>query len=283
MDEYRVQLDVFSGPLDLLLFLIRRDELDVQDVSILKVADQFIEFTRALQKIDPNMAGEFLVTAATLAEMKSRALLPTPPLEPLDAGDDPRSILVSQLLEYKRFKDAARALGRAADDRAKRYVRKPGKRPQELEGVELEQAEVWDLLRAFNKVMSAIGEGPGRHEVTYEETPIEVIADEIVAILEQEGPTRFSQLFGGPLTRPLVIGRFLAILELMKQRKVRCEQTVLFDDIYLVRMIEVADDSADDAIVAAAESAVEAQVDVSNAREFASRDATDEASEFAGP
>lgn len=232
-DDYRVELDVFSGPLDLLLYLVRRDELDIQDVSISRVADQYFDFVKTLQHIDPNTAGEFLVLAATLAEMKSRALLPTPPLEPMEDGDDPGRLLVAQLLEYKRFKDAALSLGRAADDRSKRYVRRPASLPRELHGVELEEVQVWDLVRAFNKVLTSIGDGPRSHNVRYDETPIEVLADEIIEIIVQEGPTRFSALFAGPMPRPLVIGRFLALLELTRQRRIRFEQPALFEEIYI--------------------------------------------------
>lgn len=239
MEDYRVQLDVFSGPLDLMLYLIRRDELDIQDVSLARIADQYVEYVRALQRIDPNAAGEFLVLAATLAELKSRALLPTPPLEPLDdSSRNSGSVLVTKLLEYKRFKDAAKALGRAADDRAKRYVRRPVALPRELQGVELEEVQVWDLVRAFNRVMTSIGEGPARHDVRYDEVPIEVIQQEIVEIVQNEGPTRFSSLFLGPMPRPAVIGRFLALLELIKQRRIRCEQPALFDEIYIFLLDE---------------------------------------------
>ncbi|MDX2199736.1 MAG: segregation/condensation protein A [Phycisphaerae bacterium] len=259
-DEYRVSLDVFSGPMDLLLHLIRRDELDVQDVALAQVADQYLQYVRMMHALDPNAAGEFLVLAATLAEIKSRALLPTPPLE---AMDDPiseaRSVLVKQLLEYKRFKDAARSLGRAADDRARRFVRRPGRLPPELDGVELEEANVWDLLKAFNRVMTAIGEGPSHHDVRYEDTPIEVVAEEILAVIESEGPTRFSALFGDAARpRVIVIQRFLAILELMKQRKIRCEQSRLFDDIFLVRLDEV----FEEAEAAASDAALDAPAPV---------------------
>lgn len=259
-DEYRVSLDVFSGPMDLLLHLIRRDELDVQDVALAQVADQYLQHVRVMHALDPNAAGEFLVLAATLAEIKSRALLPTPPLE---AMDDPiseaRSVLVKQLLEYKRFKDAARSLGRAADDRARRFVRRPGRLPPELDGVELEEANVWDLLKAFNRVMTAIGEGPSHHDVRYEDTPIEVVAEEILAVIESEGPTRFSALFGDAARpRAIVIQRFLAILELMKQRKIRCEQSQLFDDIFLVRLDEI----FEEAEAAASDAALDAPAPV---------------------
>ncbi len=167
-ESYRVQLDVFTGPLDLLLYLVRQDELDIQDISITRVTDQYVEHIKLLEALDPNTAGEFLVMATTLVELKSRALLPSPPLEGGDEDDDPRTVLVKQLLEYKRFKDAARALKSSSDERAKRYVRKPVDLPRELQGVELEEAEeccgfgggfaVWDP-----EISTELGRRKARH------------------------------------------------------------------------------------------------------------------------
>ncbi|MCG3125503.1 MAG: Segregation and condensation protein A [Phycisphaerae bacterium] len=241
--EYNVELDVFTGPLDLLLFLIRRDELDIQDISISRVTEQYVAYVRLLEQIDPNVAGEFLVMAATLIELKSRALLPTPPLEAVDAPDDPRAVLVRQLLEYKRFKDAARSLGSAADERARRYVRRPCDLPAELQGVELEEVQVWDLLVAFNRVMSAVGRGPLTHDVTYDDTPIALHAAEIIAVLERDGPTTFCKLFDGRTRRVEVVGLFLAILELIRQRQIRAEQERSFGEIYLFLLQEVDPDA----------------------------------------
>lgn len=233
MSDYRVQLDVFTGPLDLLLFLIRRDEVDILDIPIARITEQYLEHVRLLEELDPDAAGEFLVMAATLIEIKSRSLLPTPPLDGLDESEDPRTPLVQQLLEYKRFKDAARTLGSAADERAQRYVRRPADLPKELEGVELEEVQVWDLLVAFGRVMTAIGRGPGLHEVRYDDVPIELHAAEILAILEREGPTTFQSLFDGQSERLQIIGRFLALLELIRSHRIRAEQERVFGTIYL--------------------------------------------------
>lgn len=237
MSDYRVQLDVFTGPLDLLLYLIRRDEIDIQDIPIAHIAEQYIEQVRLLEQLDPDAAGEFLVLAATLLELKSRALLPTPPPEVAE-GEDPRAPLVRQLLEYKRFKDAARALGSAADERAQRFVRRPADLPRELAGLELEEVEVWDLLRAFGRVMTAIGRGPGVQEIRYDDTPIELHAAEILAILEREGPTTFQALFDDASDRAQLVGRFLALLELIRKRQVRAEQERTFGTIYLFLLVE---------------------------------------------
>lgn len=233
MAEYRVELDVFTGPLDLLLYLIRRDEVDIQDIPVARVTEQYIEHVHLLEQIDPNAAGEFLVLAATLAELKSRALLPTPPIEPLDDSDDPRAMLVRQLLEYKRFKDAARRLGSAADERAARFERRPANLPPELREMELEDVEVWDLLAAFGKVMASIGQGPGLREIRYDDTPIEVYSTSIVETLEMERSTTFEALFSNRRDRAEVIGLFLALLELIRRRRVRAEQERVFGTIYL--------------------------------------------------
>ena len=232
-EGYRVQLEVFTGPLDLLLYLIRRDELDIQDIPIARLTEQYLAYVHVLEQIDPNAAGEFLVMASTLVELKSRALLPTPPLEPMeDDASDPRTTLVRQLLEYKRFKDAAEELRRAGEERAQRFPRSPANLPKELQGIELEEAQVWDLLEAFGRVMTAIGRGPTQHQVQYDETPIELYQAEIVALLG-EGVATFQSLFDGRSTRGEVIGRFLAILELIRSGRVRAEQDRNFGTIYL--------------------------------------------------
>ncbi len=238
-DEYRVQLDVFSGPLDLLLFLIRRDELDIQDIPIARLTEQYLEYVRVLEQIDPNAAGDFLVLAATLLEMKSRALLPTPPLEALeDDSADPRNQLVRQLLQYKRFKDAAAALAESAEERRKRFVRRPGDLPPELRGLDLEEVELWDLVRAFGRVMTAIGRGPGLHEVRYDERPIEWYQTGLLESLDSETPRSFQSLFVESMTRAEIIGLFLALLELIRQRRLVAEQDRIHGDIYLFLLDE---------------------------------------------
>lgn len=231
--EYRVQLDVFSGPLDLLLYLIRRDELDIQDIPIARLTQQYLDYVHLLGQIDPSAAGDFLVMASTLIEMKSRALLPTPPLGSDDAEEDPRADLVRKLLEYKTFKDAARALSLAAEQRARRFTRCPADLPQELAGHELEDVEVWDLLAAFSKVMTAIGQGPELHRITYDDQPIEWYVAAILEALQQRRATTFFDLFSQRTTRAEIIGIFLAILELIRMQRIRAEQDRTFGVIYL--------------------------------------------------
>jgi segregation and condensation protein A len=231
--EYRVQLEIFSGPLDLLLYLIRRDELDIEDIPIARITEQYLSYVRLLEQIDPDAAGEFLVMASTLIEIKSCALLPAPPLEAPDEPLDPRAALVRQLLEYRRFKDAAEELRRAAQERQRRFARRPAELPPQLRGVELEEAQVWDLLEAFGRVMAAIGQGPARHEVRYDETPIEVYAEQILAAVRARGVVEFAAVFDGQMRRAELVGRFLALLELVRRGQVRAQQERNFGTIYL--------------------------------------------------
>jgi segregation and condensation protein A len=237
-DPYRVQLDVFTGPLDLLLYLIRRDELDIQDIPIARLTEQYLDYVKLLEVLDPNAAGDFLVMASTLVELKSRALLPTPPLEAEDDDLDPRTALVRQLLEYKRFKDAAQALGSAADERQKRFVRQPADLPRELEGIELEEAQVWDLLSAFGRVMSSIGQGPGLHEITYDDTPFEEYEVLILDRLEYQSPIEFQALFADCSNRAEIVGLFLVVLELVRRQRLRAEQDGQHETIYLFLLVE---------------------------------------------
>ncbi|MFQ5805120.1 MAG: segregation and condensation protein A, partial [Phycisphaerae bacterium] len=224
--------------LDLLLYLIRRDELDIQDIPIARLTEQYLEYLKLLEVLDPNTAGDFLVMASTLVELKSRALLPTPPLEAEDDEADPRTTLVRQLLEYKRFKDAADALGSAAEERQKRFVRRPADLPKELEGVELEEVQVWDLLTAFGRVMSAIGQGPGLHEITYDDTPFEEYEALILDRLEYGGPLEFQSLFSDRSNRAEIVGLFLVVLELLRLQRLRAEQDTMHETIYLFLLVE---------------------------------------------
>jgi len=234
MQDYRVQLDIYQGPLDLLLYLIRREEVDIYDIPISRVTQQFVEYVELLREIDPNAVGDFLVMAATLMEIKSRLLLPTPPVEEgeEDLGD-PRLDLVRQLLQYKSFKDAACRLGEIAEERSMRFSRVPSEPPGGEVEVELDEVQIWDLLTAFNNLMAAIGRPPAQHEVVYDDTPISLHAADIQDQLEREGGTiRFEKVFEGR-TKPEMIGLFLAMLELMRQGRVRAEQDKPLCGIFL--------------------------------------------------
>ena len=232
-DDYRVQLDIYNGPLDLLLYLIRREELDIYDIPIVKITEQYTGYVDVLREIDPNAAGEFLVLASILMEIKSRMLLPRPPAEGEEEFADPRLELVRQLLEYKRFKDAAHELRAAAEEHALRFARQPQPLDPEGEGdIEMDSLHLWDLVEAFREVMAKIGRF-APHEVHYDDTPVALHAADVVDRLEREGGSmEFIEIFEGR-TRSECIGLFLALLELVRQRRVRVEQGAPFAPIFL--------------------------------------------------
>jgi len=265
MPDYRVQVDVYNGPLDLLLYLIRREEVDIYDIPIARVLEQYCQYVDMLKTIDPNVAGEFLVMAATLMEIKSRMLLPrSEAVEGMEEDlADPRLELVKQLLEYKKFRDASLELGTAARLAAMRWPRGPV-RPEAPDpaALDLEDVQIWDLVAAFTRLMASIGAGAAMHDVVFDDTPIALHAADILDRLQRiagekaswqgglqageaealarEGEAAaepasiaFEEIFAGR-SKVEMIGLFLALLELMRQRRVRVAQDGLFGPIRVV-------------------------------------------------
>jgi segregation and condensation protein A len=234
MPDYRVQTDIYNGPMDLLLYLIRRNEVDLYDIPLALITSQYCEYVQTLAVIDPNAAGDFLVMAAVLMETKSRMLLPRAigPEGEEDDLSDPRLELVRQLLEYKRFKDASFELGAAAQAQAMRWPRMPAKAAApEPSDVDLEDVQVWDLVSAFTKLMSSIGGGKATHDVVFDDTPIALHATDILDRLQHEGgELLFEAIFIGR-NKIEMIGLFLALLELMRQQRVRITQPKSFGPI----------------------------------------------------
>jgi segregation and condensation protein A len=237
MDDYRVNLDVYNGPLDLLLYLIRRDEVDIHDIPIVRITEQYVEYVNVLQQLDPNLAGEFLVMVATLIEIKTRMLLPARSAEEADGeeGDalDPRAELVRQLLEYKAFKDAAGDLRELADQQSLRFARRPVRPEFDDEDRELEDVQVWDLFDAFTRLLESIGAAETTHQVIYDDTPVHVHAEDLLERLAAEGPIRFESVFAPATSRTERIGMFLAVLELCRQNRILAVQGDNFGQIQL--------------------------------------------------
>jgi len=246
MADYRVNLDVYNGPLDLLLYLIRREELDIYDIPIARITEQYLGYVDMLRAIDPNLAGEFLVVAATLMEIKTRMLLPTAPVEEGEASDieiDPRAELIRQLLEYKAFKDAAGDLRDAAEVQARRFGRRPVQPDPPERELDLEDVQIWNLLDAFSNILEAIGADKPTHQVIYDDTPIELHAEDILDRLGRDGPMTFRKIFEGRTELTEVLGLFLAILELVRIKKVLARQERNFGEISLHLNPDVAADS----------------------------------------
>ncbi len=232
--EYRVALDVYNGPLDLLLFLIRREEVEIQDIPIARVLEQYLASVELIKQLDPESVGDFLVLAATLMEIKSRMLLPTPPPEEEDDDIlDPRVELVRQLLEYKKFKDAARYLDQAAADRAMRHERSPVIEPLSADEFELDNVDIWDLFNAFNRVLEQTGRREAVTKIGIDDTPITLHAEDILDSIDRSGGSQqFEDIFAGR-EKPELIGLFLALLELIRQRRIRATQDKPFDTIWI--------------------------------------------------
>lgn len=238
--DYRVDLPIFHGPLDLLLFLIRRDELDITDIPIHRITQSYLDYLaqlRAASKehgFDINIAGDFVLMAATLMEIKSAMLLPPPEVAESDGQPtaaeslaDPRFELVQQLLEYKRLKDNAHLLEAKATDHAARFARVPAKLEGEADEpppLDLDEVQIWDLLDAFTRLMRDIGiRGPLQHEVTYDETPIDLHAADIEDRVRREKSVTLRSLLETRTSKSEMIGVFLALLELVREKRVLVE------------------------------------------------------------
>ncbi len=267
MADYRVNLDIFAGPLDLLLYLVRKEEVDIYDIPIAKITDQYIRYIEILKSLDIDLASDFLVVAATLMEIKSAMLLPRAEPDQLQDEDltDPRAELIRQLLEYKRFKDAANLLEAAADEHGQRFSRPDSVigrlRPDAEPELDIEQVSIWDLLEAFDSICKATGTITDTRRIK-DDTPIDLYQIEILHRLQTEGPMPFKRIFERAPSRVAMIGLFLALLELIRAKLVWAEQPESSSaalgagsaDIYLRSLTdEPAEEIVPKAIFAAAE------------------------------
>jgi segregation and condensation protein A len=227
---YRVNLDVFAGPMDLLLYLIRREEVDIYDIPIAKITDQYIQYIEMLKSLDIDLAGDFLVMVATLLQIKSAMLLPKAEPDSIEAEDfeDPRAELIRQLLEYKKYKDAANLLDACAQQQQQRQPR-PGviidrlKDTNEPE-IDLDQVSVWDLLGAFDTLLQATGASFDISHI-HDDTPIDLYQIELLHRLQSEGAMPFARIFENSPNRLVMVGLFLALLELVRDGLVGVEQS----------------------------------------------------------
>ena len=258
MSDYRVSLEIFSGPLDLLLYLVRREEVDIYDIPIARITEEYMRYIEILKMLNMELAGDFLVMAATLMEMKSAMLLPADELDSTDEDEalDPRKELIRQLLEYKKFKDTANMLKSSADIQTQRYQRSntiltqlsDNKEPQ----VDMEQLSIWDILSAFDTVMKSIGTMMDISHIT-DDTPIDLYQIEVLHRLQTDGAMSFERIFEGKKNKLVMIGLFLAILELVREELIVAEQSEGSGSIYLRALTNVpAEEAVHKAILDAA-------------------------------
>jgi segregation and condensation protein A len=234
-DGYRVQLDTYYGPMDLLLHLIQIHEVDIFHIPITSIADQYVAYLQLLKEHDINLSGEFAALAAHLLLLKSRALVPSD--EPVETEEDqqaPRLELVRKLIEYRRYKDLAIRLESLAVERARSFARpRIAWESTEEEPVELE-VEVWDLLKSFAQMVQKTTLRASL-TILYRDIPIEKFVERIQALLASRRQARFSEVVGPSPERPVVIGSFLAVLEMMKQQQVRVYQPQTGADFLIER------------------------------------------------
>jgi segregation and condensation protein A len=231
--DYKVELPTFRGPLDLLLFLVKHNEVDLYDIPIARITEQFLAYLNLLQVIDVDAAGEFLVMAATLMEIKSKMLLPRTEGETTEE-DDPRLELVKQLIEYKKFKEAAALLEEQADRQLTRLARTPLEMPAQpdLALQPLRKVELWDLVSAFGRLMRETTALQPSY-ISIDETPIQLHMDRIVDLLKQHECMALSAIFTPPHTRGRLLGLFLATLELIKGNIICVAQPDVFGELWL--------------------------------------------------
>jgi segregation and condensation protein A len=235
--RFRVQLDMFAGPFDLLLYLVRKHELDVLEIPIARVAQQYLEILAVLEQIDVDSVGDFLDVATQLMEIKSRLMLPRHEEIEEAPVDDPRHELVERLLEYKKYKEAAGLL----EDRARQWSLRYERRVNDLDAGPLDPAEqpirdveLWDLVSALSRVMRRQAAAAKTTKIRYDDTPIEVHMARIEERLAGEGRLAFASLFEPGMHRSRMVGLFLALLELIRHHRARAEQAELFGEIWIL-------------------------------------------------
>jgi segregation and condensation protein A len=231
-----VDLEAFSGPLDLLLFLIKQEEVDVRDIPIARICDRYLEELERMKRLDLEAAGDFLVMASTLLLIKSRMLLPSALPDEDEEWEDPRLELVQQLLEYRRIRETAGLLEEMRREAGRRHAREVPD-PEELEieasteELPLAEVSVGELFVAFQRVMRDVSLRSPR-TIVYDETPIHVHAADLLGRIRTRGSVGFLEALGGPeADRALLIGSFLALLELVRQGRVVAEQSEPFGEI----------------------------------------------------
>jgi segregation and condensation protein A len=234
--SYRVELPVFSGPMDLLLHLVRQQEVDVHEISIARILQDYLVHLGVLQQLDLQDIGDFVVMASSLMEIKSRELLPNETVE-IEQELDPRDDLIKRLLEYKRYRDLARELDVRADQRSRQaplVLSQPAHLVEQGDEdlLELGEIGVWDLTAAFAKLLEEIGQ-QGPMQIEKEKRDVGFYTRRLLEIFKQRREVAFSEVFDRTEGRYGLIGTLIALLEMMKQGYLRAFQDRCFDEIHL--------------------------------------------------
>ncbi len=234
--EYKIDLDTYNGPLDLLLYLISREEVDIYDIPITKITNQYVAYLNELQSIDIGLAGDFLVMASTLMYVKSQTLLPRSEKMDEEEIEDPRRELVKQLLEYKRYKEASSTMTKLSKERSQRFSR-PEERliddeKEDDDKLNLEEVDVWKLAEYFSGFMKQTL-GDVIQNIVYDDTPVHIYMDKVLSRLNRTYSISLGELLHGSRGRVELIGFFLALLELVRLKEIKLEQSQDFDEIQI--------------------------------------------------
>ena len=235
--DYKVQLEIFEGPLDLLLYLIKKDEIDVYDVSLERITRQYLDYIDTFKMLNIELASEFIVMAANLMYIKSRELLPKdvqPPDEEADE-DDPRWELIRQLVEYKKFKEAASFLGVQEVKGDEFFATTPEMPDLEAPVEGIGQVGIFDLIRAFQRILKRFENASDFREIVNDRFTVADKIEELLNIVPEGGRVKFEELFNSASSRGEVIVTFLAMLELIKLNHLQVEQEQLLGETVIVR------------------------------------------------
>ncbi len=240
MEDYKVKLEVFEGPLDLLLYLIKRDEVDIYDISIERITKQYLSYLDAFQVLNIELAGEFIVMAANLLYIKSRTLLPVEQqMAEEDAEeDDPRWELIRQLIEYKKFKEAASLMRDQEAMQENLFARvpvTPDLAPSE--NLLVDEVGIFDLIHAFQKILKRLEKKPeDLREIFAENFTVSDKIDHVLRLTSSGVPIRFEELFADAAGRTEIVVTFLAMLELIRLKQLRVRQESLCAEIWIDRV-----------------------------------------------
>jgi len=238
MAEYKVKFEVFEGPLDLLLYLIKKEELDIYQINLTRLATQFIEYIETMRMLDLEIAGEFLVMAATLMYIKSRELLPVEQqveAEDEDEGEDPRWELIRQLVEYKKFKDAAAQLQILEARQEEIFPRLPAKIEFAADPAVRPEVSIFDLVNAVNTVLKRFAQRTDQRDIFEDKWSVSEKIQLIMQVLSERTTMRFADLFAGAANRIEVVATFLALLELIRLKQLAAVQSEPFGEIEICR------------------------------------------------
>jgi segregation and condensation protein A len=245
--SYKVKLEIFEGPLDLLLYLIRKNELDIYDIPIVSITQQYIDYLDLMKALNLEIAGEFLVMAATLMHIKSRSLLPQQEEENAEEGPDPLEELRRQLIEYQKFKDAA-VLLRDKEILEKDVFKRSffEERSSAAGEMSLDELSLFELLNALKTVLNKAGADRALMEVTAEQISVKDKITEILNRLQEHKSLTFDELFSEQESKVAIISTFLALLELIRLQTVHVLQNEPFGTIhiYAVEAVQATDEPA---------------------------------------